>query len=408
MKFSRGDKDETEEDEVDDEDENEDESDDNENGNGTEESEGNKKDKKHKKHKKKIKRKNSHTTMSPREYSDELYLNDEPDDSYYNDYEDEHESGSLYNTKVLQPYYKLKNFLDSKFDENSLTSLPYKYGISKEQQLESRRQVEKILADQNNIQVNHPYNKPMTQPLRLYRQNVINSFFDKHLLNKILIHKNNQSHSQNHTISNAKFNRFNNSTKLIYENKNKFNVDNKVKFDNINEMISHLKNQKFDNKTQINESDNDFAASLNNVKYTLFDGRKLIYKNGYKQRIKDDSYKPISQQLSSNSSFEDRKIRIKKSHQHKIDDKRTENKRKDDLTDEKDAQDTKKHVFKEKPHFIYDQISDDFDRLTTESNDKHKDEKEDNEVYKTIQVISMDKSIGNYHSGLLGWLKKIG
>ena len=139
--------------------------------------------------------------MSPREYSDESYLNDESDDLYYYDYEDEHEPGSLYNTKVLQPYYKSKNFLDSKFDENSLTSLPYKYGISKEQQLEGKRQIKKILAERNNIKVNHPYNKPMTQPLRLYRQNVINSFFDKHLLNKTLVHKNNQSHSQNHTIS---------------------------------------------------------------------------------------------------------------------------------------------------------------------------------------------------------------
>lgn len=58
-------------------------------------------------------------------------------------------------------------------------------------------------------------------------------------------------------------------------------------------------------------------------------------------------------------------------------------------------------MFKEEPHFIYHQISDHFDWLTTESNDKHKDDNEDKDVYKTIQIISMDKSIGNYHSGLL-------
>ena len=39
---------------------------------------------------------------------------------------------------------------------------------------------------------------------------------------------------------------------------------------------------------------------------------------------------------------------------------------------------------------------------------KNKDDNEDKDVYKTIQIISMDKSIGNYHSGLLGWHKEFG
>ena len=59
-------------------------------------------------------------------------------------------------------------------------------------------------------------------------------------------------------------------------------------------------------------------------------------------------------------------------------------------------------MLKEEPHFIYDQISDHFDWLIIQSNDKHKDDNEDKDVYKTIQIISMDRSIGNYHSGLLG------